>query len=135
MPSTLTLVLSATVILIPLGNREKDRMRFAEAQVELVALHRRLETDALDFEVLDVTGGNTRDHIIHKATRETVKGLDGAVLGVAGESNFFVGDGGLDLTRQRVSQFSLRAFDRDGTISGDVDLDLIRDRDALVSNT
>ena len=52
MPSTLTLVFSVTVILIPAGIGKRIGMRLAQAEVELVTLHGSLEADALDFQGL-----------------------------------------------------------------------------------
>ena len=51
----LILVFSVTVILMSLRNREKNRVRKAEVQVEVLALDGGLETDALDFEILGET--------------------------------------------------------------------------------
>ena len=67
------LVLSATVILMSFGNRKCNRMREAEAQVEVRSLDGRSETDAFDFQLLGEPFADSLNHVVHETTRKSVQ--------------------------------------------------------------
>ena len=89
-----------------LRDREQNRMREAEAQVEVLSLHGGLETDALDLEIL-VKPCYAHDHVVDQGARETVQRLHAAGLRAANKRDLVVGHVGLDSLRQRPAQVSL----------------------------
>jgi len=59
-------------------NREQHWMRETEAQVQYLALDGSLETDAMNLQILDESGGDPCDHVVNQSARKTMQGADTA---------------------------------------------------------
>src|SRR6202040_2941401 len=91
-----------------LGNREFDRMRFAESKRHNLALEFGAVTDANDIQILLETQRDAVNGIGDESARETVQGA--VVLGVAKRGQHAVFLLKRDAGRQRDSKLALRAL-------------------------
>ena len=58
-------------------------MRKSEAEVQVLPLHRGLEADALDLELLGEAFAHADDHVVDQGARKTVQRLHAARFGIA----------------------------------------------------
>ena len=105
-------------------NLEKDGMRFAEAQVELLALDCRLEPDALNFELFLESLVDAGDHVGDQRAGKAVKGPDLAGFAVPIKGNGAALHAGADGLRKIPGKLAFRPFDGDRAFRADVHLDL-----------
>jgi hypothetical protein len=122
-PSTLTLVPSTTVILIPSGISEKDGVRVAEREVELLALEGGLEADALNLEILDEAFGGTLHHAGDDGAGGAIHGTGKSAVVEGLDGDFVIRDGDRDDGSEGVRHLALGAFDGNGGVF-DLHLDL-----------
>src|SRR3569833_2959522 len=113
---------------------EKDWVRVAQREVELLALQIGFETDALDFEILGVTVGDAFDHSGDDRTSGAIHGARETAFFGWGDADLLVGALDAHNRRERLRNFAFRTFNED-RLPLDVDLDLFRDRDGEFSNT
>ena len=93
------------------GDLEKDRMRFAEAEVKLLTLDCRFEADALDLELFLEALVDASDHIGDERAGKAVKGLDLAAFAVPVEGNSAALHAGADGFRKGPGELAFRPFD------------------------
>src|SRR3954447_8885348 len=69
---------------------DRDRVRVAELQLEVLALQRGAVADALDLEGLGEPGGDALDHVGHQRARQPVQGAVLAAVGRAADEQLAV---------------------------------------------
>ena len=81
MPLTTTRVGWGTSNSMPLGRRDRDGVRVADRELEVLALQLRAVADALDLEALLVAVGDALDHVRDERPREPVQRAVFAAVG------------------------------------------------------
>jgi hypothetical protein len=102
-------------------------MALAELEIDVRALHRGAETDAMDFKVSFVALGHTDDHVGDQALGGAVEGTDNAVFGFTGDADAFGITAHGDSKRERPSELTFGAFDLHDAVITDFDGDFIWD--------
>src|ERR1700737_4350302 len=118
-----------------LWNREQNRVRKPEAEIQVRALHGSLEANALDFELFRKTFAYADDHVMHESARESVQRFHASRFRAARDRDVIVFHAARDLPWQFPIQLALRAFDRNAAVIVDVDFDFIGNVDRFVSNS
>src|SRR5579884_1137792 len=108
-------------------------MRETEGEIELLALERGLEADALDLEFLGVAEGNALDHAGDDAAGGAVHGPGEARLLQRRDGDLLVGQGDFHHRGEGLGDLALRALDVDGVVLG-VDLDLFGNGNGLFAD-
>src|SRR5208282_3064111 len=111
-----------------------NRMRVTERHVDNFALHGGLETDALDFELLDETLGHTLDHVVDERAAQAVQRLGLRVIAVAAHDDLAVGDLQAGALRQFPVEPAFRPLDQN-FLPFDFHLHLWRNGNRLFSNS
>src|SRR5690606_19313016 len=114
-------------------DRVEDRVRVTEGEVELIALERGLEADALDLELLHVTHSDALDHAGDHRTGGAEHGSGEAALIERLHADLVVGDGDLDLVSEGLGHLALGYLDMDGLVL-DLDLHLVGNGNGLFTD-
>src|SRR6516225_395110 len=115
-----------------LWNRKRNRMREAEAQVEVRPLDGRSETDTFDLQLLGEPFADPANHVVHETTRKSVQRFHAARFRLPYQRYTVVLHARPDFAGQRPLQFSLRSFHRYLSAVADVHLDLVGNLDRLI---
>src|SRR5262245_20091115 len=118
----------------PVRDVEHDRMRVAQREVHLLALHFRAVADADDVEILAEAVGDALDRVGHEAARQAVELAELGVLAQRLRVQLIAGDLEADAGRQRLKELALRALYLDGARL-DVHLHALGDRNDLLANS
>src|SRR5687768_4513041 len=106
---------------------KQDRMRVAERQDDLLALHFRTVADTDDIELALPPIGDANDGVIHQTARKTVELVQGALFTGLACQQLPLFDHRADAWRQRLTQLTLGTLDLDG-IAVNFDGDALGDR-------
>src|SRR5215467_13779563 len=89
-----------------------NRMREAEAQIEVRSLNGRPETDTFNFQLLGEPLADPLNHVVHETTRKSVQRFRTARFRFPRQRYTVVLHASLDFPGKRPLQFSLRPFNR-----------------------
>src|SRR5262249_28269617 len=110
-----------------------DRMRVAEAERDVFAGDRGLETDAGDLKLFHEPVTDSLAHVVEKRAAQAVQGPGLGILALAAHQDIGAVDSRPGFGRQFPVQLAFGTFDMD-LLAFDLDLHPRRDRDRLFSN-
>src|SRR5690606_36965521 len=117
----------------PSGRLHDDRVREAEAELQVAALHLAAEAHAVDLEVAGVALRSAHEGVGQESPGQAVLGARLAVVALAGDGQHAVLDAHAERREHVHGQRALRALDLDDTGPERLDLDALRQADGVAA--
>ena len=133
-PVTVMCVCLSIAMSMPGGDVEHHRVRVAEREDHLLALHLGAVADADDVELALEAVGDAGDRVGHQAARQAVELAELRVVGVEPGHQLTVGELEHDAGGMRLAQLALRTLDLDGAVDH-LDGDALGHRDGFLTDS